>query len=87
MIVTRVFKGPLRVGNRVTVSWEGWSEREGGPIVGGCRVPGTEAGEPYPYEVLVIADESLRVRNDSTSQRVGEANESLVRYIARLARR
>lgn len=90
ILVTRVVTGPLHVGDRVTLRWEGWAEEEGGPLVGGCRVPGTEADERYPIEMLVVARGSptaLRVANDSSSTRVGPASRAEVQRIARLARR
>jgi len=90
MVVTRVFAGSLRVGDRVTVRWEGWSEPEGGPMVGGCRVPATGAGERYPFRMIVIASgdaADLRVDNRSSSERIGPANRDRVRRIARLAAR
>jgi len=90
MVVTRVFAGSVSVGETVTVRWKGWSEPEAGPIIGGCRVPGTTPGRRYPMQVLVIAygeEGALEVRNDSTSQPVGAANRDLVRRVARLARR
>ncbi|MGE0790898.1 MAG: hypothetical protein AB7S26_34830 [Sandaracinaceae bacterium] len=89
-VVTRVLKGSLQVGDRVRVRWEGWSEPEDGEIVGGCRVPGTEAGETYPMDMLVLASGStddLRVPNRSRSTRVIAANRELVREVARLSRR
>ena len=88
VVVTQVFKGAVRIGDRVRIRWEGWSEAQSGPTVGGCRVPATEPGERYPIEMLVIAhgDTSLVVRNDSTSQRLGAANQSVLRRVRRLAR-
>ncbi len=90
VVVTRVFAGPVTVGETVTVRWKGWSEPSAGPIAGGCRVPATTTGERYPMEVLIIAhgtEGAMEVANDSTSQLVGAANRSLVRRVARLARR
>jgi len=90
MVISRVLKGPLRVGDRVTVRWQGWAEPTVGPRIGGCRVPATGTSERFPFEMLVLAQGeagALTVRNDSSSERLGRVNRSFVRRMVRLARR
>lgn len=90
LVVTRVLKGTLQVGERVRVRWRGWFEAAEGEIAGGCRVPGTDSTETYPYDMLVFAQDdegTLTVPNRSRSTRLAAAHRDLVERVARMVAR
>lgn len=82
--VLEVLMGPVERGGDAVVRWRGFTEREDGPIVGGCRVPSPE--EVRSRRVLVVAGgpaDALVVENRSSSRVLAAGDRSAVREVRR----
>ncbi len=89
LTVTRVLKGELQVGDRVSVRWRGFVDPPD-RVVGGCRVPGLEPTPETGGRWLVIASgpaDALVVANQSRSTRLTAANRRVVSQVAAIVRR